>query len=63
MKFVKVYVVDSNDPYIINVDSISAMRRHRNNFRFFVAGSNRGYYDVDEENAKIIFDAMGVSLD
>ena len=64
MAFIKVRDKKGKETAIINTDMICRIAKTKNGYIVFFSSGNTGaaYYEYDEENAKIIFDAIGVSL-
>ena len=64
MAFLKVRNVKGKEDTIINTDLICRIAKSKNGYTVFFLCVNTGaaYYEYDEENAKRIFDAIGVSL-
>ena len=64
MAFIKVQDKKSKGPAIINTDMICRIAPTKNGYIVFFSSGNVGasYYEYDEETAKKIFDAIGVSL-
>ena len=65
MAFIKVKNKKSRDYSIINTDLICRIAKSKEGYTVFFSSGNVGaaYYEYDEENAKRIFDVIGVSLD
>lgn len=64
MAFIKVRDKKSKEDAIINTDMICRIAKSKNGYTVFFSSGNTGaaYYEYDEENVKIIFDAIGVAL-
>ena len=64
MAFIKVRDIKSKEAAIINTDMICRIAKVNKGYIVFFSSGNVGsaYYEYDEENAKKIFDAIGVSL-
>lgn len=64
MAFLKVRNVKGKEDTIINTDLICRIAKSKNGYTVFFSSGNTGaaYYEYDEENAKRIFDAIGVYL-
>ena len=64
MAFLKVRNVKGKEDTIINTDLICRIAKSKNGYTVFFSSGNTGaaYYEYDEENAKIFFYAIGVSL-
>jgi len=64
MAFIKVRDRKGKEAAIINTDMICRIAKTKNGYIVFFSSGNTGaaYYEYDEENTKIIFDAIGVSL-
>lgn len=64
MAFVKVRNLKAKEESIINTDMICRIIKVKNGYGVFFSSGNVGssYYEYDEENAKKIFDAIGVAL-
>lgn len=64
MAFIKVRDKKGKEDAIINTNMICRIAKTKSGYTVFLSSGNTGaaYYDYDEENAKIIFDAIGVSL-
>ena len=64
MAFIKVRNVKGKEDTIINTELICRIAKSKNGYTVFFSSGNTGaaYYEYDEENAKRIFDAIGVSL-
>lgn len=62
MAFLKVRNVKGKEDTIINTDLICRIAKSKNGYTVFFSSGNTGaaYYEYDEENAKRIFDAIGV---
>lgn len=65
MAFIKVKNKKSKDFAIINTDLICRIAKAKEGYIVFFSSGNVGaaYYEYDEENAKKIFDVIGISLD
>lgn len=65
MAFIKVRNKKSKDDTIINTDLICRISKSKDGYIVFFSSGNVGaaYYEYDDKNAKIIFDAIGVFLD
>lgn len=64
MTFVKVKDKKSKEEAIINTDMICRIAKSKYGYIVFLSSGNVGsaYYEYDEENAKKIFEAIGVFL-
>lgn len=64
MAFIKVKDKKTKEDTIINTNMICRISRNKNGYTVFFSSGNVGaaYYEYDEDNAKKIFDAIGVSL-
>lgn len=64
MAFIKVKDKKSKEDTIINTNMICRISRSKNGYIVFFSSGNVGaaYYEYDEDNAKKIFNAIGVSL-
>lgn len=64
MAFIKVKNKKAKEEAIINTDMICRISRNKNGYTVYFSSGNTGaaYYEYDEENAKKIFDAIGISL-
>ena len=64
MAFIKVKDKKAKEDTIINTNMICRISRNKNGYTVFFSSGNVGsaYYEYDEDNAKKIFDAIGVSL-
>lgn len=65
MAFIKVKDKRSKEDAIINTDMICRIAKTKNGYIVFFSSGNTGaaYYEYEEEDAKKIFEAIGVSLD
>ncbi len=65
MAFIKVKNKKSKDDSIINTDLICRIAKSKEGYIVFFSSGNVGasYYEYDEENAKKIFEVIGVSLE
>ncbi len=65
MAFIRLKNKKSKDDSIINTDMICRIAKSNDGYIVFFSSGNVGaaYYEYDEENAKKIFDAIGISLD
>lgn len=64
MAFIKVRDKKGKEDAIINTDMICRIAKTKNGYIVFLSSGNVGsaYYEFDEENAKVIFDSIGMSL-
>ena len=64
MAFIKVKDKKGKEEAIINTELISRIAKSKNGYMVFFSSGNVGsaYYEYDEENAKKIFEAIGISL-
>ena len=64
MAFIKVVDIKSKEAAIINTNMICRIAKAKKGYVVFLSSGNVGsaYYEFDEENAKKIFDVIGVSL-
>lgn len=64
MAFIKVKNKKAKDESIINTDMICRISKAKDGYIVFFSSGNVGssYYEYDEENAKKIFNIIGVSL-
>ena len=64
MAFIKVRNIKSKEESIINTDMICRIAKSKNGYIVFFSSGNTGaaYYEYDDENAKKIFDTIGISL-
>ena len=64
MAFIKVKNKKSKEDSIINIDMICRISKNKSGYTVYFSSGNTGaaYYEYDEENAKIIFEAIGISL-
>ena len=64
MAFIKVRNIKSKEDSIINTDMICRIAKSKNGYIVFFSSGNTGaaYYEYDDENAKKIFDTIGISL-
>ena len=65
MAFLKIKNKKSKDYSIINTDLICRIAKAKEGYIVFFSSGNVGsaYYEYDNENAKKIFDTIGISLD
>lgn len=65
MAFIRVRNKKSKEDSIINTDMICRISKQKNGYIVFFSSGNVGaaYYEYDVEEAKKIFDAIGVALD
>lgn len=65
MAFIKVKDKRSKEDAIINTDMICRIAKTKNGYIVFFSSGNTGaaYYEYEEEDAKKIFEVIGVSLD
>ena len=64
MPFIKIKNKKAKEDTIINTDMICRTSKNKNGYIVYFSSGNTGaaYYEYDEENAKKIFDVIGVSL-
>mgnify|MGYP000033378210 CR=1 FL=1 len=64
MPFIKIKNKKAKEDTIINTDMICRISKNKNGYIVYFSSGNTGaaYYEYDEENAKKIFDVIGVSL-
>ena len=64
MAFFKVRDKKGKEDAIINTDMICRIAKTKNGYIVFLSSGNVGsaYYEFDEENAKVIFDSIDMSL-
>lgn len=64
MAFIKVRDKKNKEEAIINTNMICRIAKTKSGYMVYFSSGNTGaaYYEYDEENAKIIFDAIGLAL-
>lgn len=64
MPFIKIKNKKAKEDTIINTDMICRISKNKSGYIVYFSSGNTGaaYYEYDEENAKKIFDVIGVSL-
>lgn len=64
MAFIKIKNKKAKEDTIINTDMICRISKNKTGYIVYFSSGNIGaaYYEYDEENAKKIFDVIGVSL-
>lgn len=64
MSFIKVRNIKGKNDTIINTDMIVRICKVKNYYGVFLSSGNVGasYYEYDEENARKIFNAIGISI-
>lgn len=64
MAFIKIRDKKSKEDAIINTNMICRIAKTKSGYIVFFSSGNVGaaYYEYDEENAKIIFDAIDIAL-
>lgn len=64
MAFIKIKNKKAKEDTIINTDMICRISKNKTGYIVYFSSGNTGaaYYEYDEENAKKIFDVIGVSL-
>ena len=64
MGFIRIRNKKSKEDSIVNTDMIVRIAKAKDGYLVFYSSGNLGaaYYEYDEENARKIFDEIGVSL-